>query len=105
MKDFLIGAHYHVLSAKDRDEAMELCRSYQGKIHLLITDGEGGASGWDLAQSALRMRPGLMVMFMSQEAMEAGETPRPFEGRFTPQMLADVAQALVRRTRHGGRCN
>lgn len=101
MEDFLADADYHVLSATDRDEAMELCRNYQGAIHLLVTDVElAGTSGWELAQSAVRARPGLMVMFVSQDTMGAGEPRLPFEGRFTPQVLAEVTQALARRAHH-----
>jgi response regulator RpfG family c-di-GMP phosphodiesterase len=98
IQDFLADADYHVLSANDGDEAMELCRTYQGAIHLLVTDVElADASGWDLAQSAVRIRPGLMVMFVSQETVRAGEPRFSFEGRFTPQVLAEVTQALARK--------
>lgn len=106
MANFLTDADYHVLCAEDRDEAMDLCRNYHGAIDLLVTDVElGCASGWELAQTAAKIRPGLMVMFVSKGTMETGELRQAFDGRFTPRVLAEVTQALARKTQQSTRCN
>lgn len=106
MEHFLSAADYHVLSANDREEAMELCRNYEGAIHLLVTDVDSaGASGWELAETAARMRPGLVVLFVSKESMGDGEARRALDARLTPRVLAEVTQALARKARQNTRCN
>ncbi|HTU46039.1 MAG TPA: hypothetical protein VMF91_13310 [Bryobacteraceae bacterium] len=106
MKNFLSGADYHVLSANSSDEAMELCRNYEGAIHLLVADVEQASpSGWDLAQTAARIRPGLIVLFLSKDAVERGEMPRGREEPFHPQVLLQVTQALARKAQQSKRCN
>jgi DNA-binding response OmpR family regulator len=50
LQHFLIQAGYQVLLSDTSDEALELCRDYKGKIHLLVTDAEApGTSGWELS--------------------------------------------------------
>jgi DNA-binding response OmpR family regulator len=101
MKEFLCDADYKVLSAATGDEAVELCRTYEGAIHLLITDTElAGASGWDLAETAARMHPGLVILFLSQEMVETGNEGRRGRGRTVdPQVLLRLTHALGRKPR------
>jgi DNA-binding NtrC family response regulator len=89
IEHFLSNADYHVLCADTSEQAVELCRSYRGAIHLLVTDLElGGASGWDLAETAARMRPGLVVLFLSNEA------PAVRERKIAPEVLLQFTHAL-----------
>jgi CheY-like chemotaxis protein len=89
IEHFLSNADYHVLCADTSEQAVELCRSYRGAIHLLVTDLElGGASGWDLAETAARMRPGLIVLFLSNEM--TGVRERKIE----PEVLLEFTHAL-----------
>jgi len=62
---------YTVLSAANADRALEVCRNYEGKIDLLLTDIVmpevfGGA----LAEQATQVRPDLKVLFMSVHSRE-----------------------------------
>lgn len=57
---------YHVLTATDAREALQLCQQYDGPIHLLVTDvvmPEIG--GRELADRLTQLRPDMRVMFMS----------------------------------------
>ena len=57
---------YVVLEAGDGRAGLALCESHQGKIDLLLTDvvmPELG--GRELAEAALKQRPGMKVVFMS----------------------------------------
>jgi len=106
MENFLSDADYHVLTANSGDEAMELCRNYEGAIHLLVTDVEQASpSGWELAQTAARIRPGLIVLFLPKDAVERGEMPRAVEAPFNAQVLLEVTQALARKAQQSRRCN
>ncbi len=113
LQRFFSAADYHVLTTSTSDEAIELCRNYDGTIHILVTDVDGdGACGWTLAEAAAKVRPGLMVLFLSAEdvATENPENPssavlihnKPVASRsrtgFTPGMLAGVTQALHHRS-------
>ena len=57
---------YKVLDARDGQEGLALCEAHEGPIDLLVSDvvmPELG--GRELAESALKLRPGLKVLFMS----------------------------------------
>jgi response regulator RpfG family c-di-GMP phosphodiesterase len=100
IREFLSDADYNVLSANTGDEAMELCRNYEGAIHLLVTDTESaGASGWDLAETAARMRPGLVILFLSQETVQAGGEAPGGGSRVDPLALLRLTHALGRKPR------
>jgi len=62
----LEGSGYVVLDASNGREGLALCETHQGRIDLLVSDvvmPELG--GRELAEGALKLRPGLKVMFMS----------------------------------------
>jgi len=66
---------YRVLTASDGAEALEICRSHPGPLHLLLTDVVMPAmSGPALAEACAAERPGLKVLFMSGYADEAVRT-------------------------------
>lgn len=63
---YLESIGYSVLDARDATNAMEICKSCSGPIHLLITDMVmPGMGGIELADAALAVRPGLAIMFVS----------------------------------------
>jgi two-component system, chemotaxis family, CheB/CheR fusion protein len=62
----LEGSGYKVLESRNGREGLALCEAHQSPIDLLVTDvvmPELG--GRELAESALKLRPGMKVMFMS----------------------------------------
>ena len=62
---------YTVLEAKDGAEALDLCRTHTGPIHLLVTDViMPGMSGRQLAEKASEVRPGLKILYVSGHADE-----------------------------------
>jgi len=64
--EFLRSTGYTVLEAGNRREALNICRSHQGPIHVLISDVVlPGGGGPDLAKAALETRPDLRVIYMS----------------------------------------
>jgi two-component system, cell cycle sensor histidine kinase and response regulator CckA len=68
----LHAAGYDVLTAKDGDEAIELCAGYADDIHLLLTDVVmPRMSGRVLAERLVGARPTLQVLYMSGYTDEA----------------------------------
>ena len=106
MEHFLSNADYHVLSANSDDEAMELCRNYEGAIHLLVADVEQAtASSWELAERAAKIRPGLIVLFVSKDTMVTADQRPALKAPFSPQVLLQMTQALARKAQQSKRCN
>jgi CheY-like chemotaxis protein len=59
-------AGYHVLSAADGAEAVDLASTYDGEIHLLLTDVVMPTMlGKEAAERIRQVRPGIQVLFMS----------------------------------------
>ena len=57
---------YNVLSARDGIEAIEIARSFDGSIHLLLTDiVMPKLNGPSLARHVSLLHPGIRVLFMS----------------------------------------
>lgn len=101
LTDFLSGANYKVLTAKTSDEAIDLCRRYEGGIDLLITDLQApGISGWELAETASNVQPGIVVLFLSPESTngEAQYVPGGTAGAnidpFSPDVLVRITRTL-----------
>jgi DNA-binding NtrC family response regulator len=107
LQDFLVQAGYHVLPTNTSDEALALCRDYKRTIHLLVTDTDlSGTSGWELAQRASALRPGIVVLCLPGSSLSSNT------GQFlgpkshiagTPafmktNMLLDVTRALIHKT-------
>ena len=109
LQRFFTAANYHVLSTRTRAEAIELCRNYEGAIHLLVTDLDGEDSlGWTLAETATTIRPGLLVLFLSSDGVSTS-LPKRIVGRMpqalTSGLIAEVTQALTQKTRLAKRRN
>ncbi len=99
----LSRAGYTVLPATDGEEALELCRAYQGPVDLVLTDVVmPRLGGGELAARLSALRPGVRVLFMSGYAQDAlahrgvakgaGFLAKPF----SPELLRrSVAEALA----------
>jgi len=62
----LIDGRHSVLTAVDGPCAVEVARSYEGEIHLLLSDFEmPGMSGIELATALALGRPAIKVLMMS----------------------------------------
>ena len=107
LQRFFAEADYYVLTSSTSEEAMELCRNYTGAIHLLVTDEDRGkSSGWTLAEAAAKVRPGLVVLFVSAESLNNSSSElipkKPASSAlpnvFTPRMLMGITHALSHRS-------
>ena len=93
---------YAILEASSPEDAIRLCESHGGEIHLLLTDVVmPGMSGRDLSNRLQRVRPGMKVLYMSgytDEAivehgiLDAGIhfIPKPFSPASMAQKILEV---------------
>ncbi len=91
---------FKVIDAKDGEEALELSQSYQGVIHLCVTDVVmPKMGGKELAEQLVMMRPEIKIMFASgytdETVMQHGVLERGVEFLQKPYTLA----LLTRRVR------
>jgi CheY-like chemotaxis protein len=57
---------YHVLEASDGKDALNICKTYAGRIHLTLTDVVmPGMTGRELAEQVAEIRPETKVLLMS----------------------------------------
>ena len=62
----LVSGGYKVLETQDGESALALCASYEGPIHMLLTDVVmPQMSGPLVAEKATALRPDLKVLYMS----------------------------------------
>lgn len=62
----LESAGYTVLQAEDGERALATCMSYDGAIHMLLTDVVmPKMSGSIVAEKIAALRPGIKILFMS----------------------------------------
>ena len=99
----LRGLGYHVLVAANAEQALEVCRSRDGRVDLLLTDLiMPGMSGRELADCIVATWPRVRALFMSgytddvifhQRVLEAGVAfvPKPF----TPSILARKVREVL----------
>lgn len=65
-RDILASNGYTVVAAENGREAIEICKEYEGEIHLMLTDViMPRMDGKQLAESVARCRGGMKVLFMS----------------------------------------
>src|SRR5690242_13390233 len=94
LQHFLADAGYDVLPTKSSDEALALCRDYKRTIHLLVTDADlPGSSGWELAERAAALRPGIVVLYLSGSSFSSDFTGT--QALTKADMLLDVTEALI----------
>jgi CheY-like chemotaxis protein len=99
----LEGQGYKVFPAAGGEQALELLKTHQGRIHLLVTDViMPGMSGPELADVARMSRPGLRVLYMSGYTDDAlgrhgleGTAVRFIQKPFTPLVLARSVRAIL----------
>lgn len=104
-------AGYRVLEAADAGGALALSRSWEGPIHLLITDVVmPGMSGRDLATVVEREREGLRTLFISGYTGE-DDVPADFHGPrrdflakpFSPHALTDQVRTMLDEAKESAR--
>jgi CheY-like chemotaxis protein len=65
-KEFLQGAGYNVVEARNGDDAVQVARTHKPAIHLLLTDVVmPGMSGRESADEIKRIHPETRILFMS----------------------------------------
>lgn len=98
----LTRAGFTVLIAADGAEALALSRSYEGTIHLLLTDVKmPHMTGIELAAAMVIERPGIAIMMMSGHS--SGKIPVGFRTKllrkpFLPKDLVTRIQNALRDT-------
>ena len=99
----LVSAGYDVLPASDGAHALDIARSHEGPIHLLLTDlTMPEMDGREAAKAITALRPQCRVLFMSgypaQTAFPSG-APRPTEGfvqkPFVPRVLLQRVREIL----------
>jgi CheY-like chemotaxis protein len=101
--DVLEDQGYNVLCANNGVEALEIAQSYDGEIHLLVTDViMPQMNGHELAEQVFRTRPETKVLYVSgysnNEIGNHGELdPRIdlLQKPFTPQKLASKIHEII----------
>lgn len=101
--EVIARAGYHVLEARNADEALEVAPTHKGRIDLLLTDViMPGASGVELASQLKGLRTDVSVLFMSgytdsaivRNGLLSDEAPF-LQKPFTPEgLLRKVRQVL-----------
>ncbi len=98
----LEGRGYVVLEARNGQEGLALCESHQGPIDLLVSDEVmPELGGRELAEGALKLRPGMKVVFMTGHTEDAILKKHIREGAaflqkpFTPVDLAQKVRETL----------
>jgi DNA-binding NtrC family response regulator len=100
-------AGYTVIQARGASDALDTARTFEGEIHLLLTDiVMPGMNGTDLAPRMLAQRTATAVVYMSGYADVSAPDPATSDSvrflakPFTPHALLDIVrQALDDRSR------
>jgi CheY-like chemotaxis protein len=124
-RDILEAKGYHILEARDGEEALRAAGAHPDRIHLLLTDVVmPGMNGRELATRLSQQRPGMKVLYMSgftfvleqHEMAQAGPglepgspiIAKPFSAESLTQKVRGLLDAappspspFARRTRQG----
>jgi two-component system, cell cycle sensor histidine kinase and response regulator CckA len=103
MRQVLSGQGYKVLDAGDVDQALGFCKHYDGEIALLITDVIlPRMSGPQIAGAAMKLRPGIKVLYASGYTDNAlvqhglfSEGVTLLQKPFTPDMLGRKVREVL----------
>ena len=107
VKEILKINDYHVLEAKDSDEAKQVSESYQGPINLLIADlVMPRTNGMELARFLRPKRPEMKVLYISGYNAdvnvqievwdaEADFLPKPFSPNGLLQKVCDLLDPSI----------
>jgi len=99
-RDILQRYGYQVVTATKPSEAMALCETYQGTIHLLLSDVVmPEMSGRELAERIAPSRPEMRVLFMSGYTAEAIVQHDIFEPTFVYLQKPFAPEGLARSVR------
>jgi CheY-like chemotaxis protein len=103
VRHILKAAGFLVLAAADANEALELSRICQHRIHLLLTDVDmPGMNGLALAEEITRERADTIVLFMSGGTRQVIPETVPYITKpFTPKALIRKLEELL--TEHNDR--
>ena len=105
-REFLLLAGYTVKEASNGEEALNIARTHDGPIHLLLTDMVmPGMGGRELAKALAQFRPEMRVLFMSGYAANAivshGDLdegasflPKPFSRASLTNKVREVLNSL-----------
>ncbi|MFZ5893049.1 MAG: ATP-binding protein [Myxococcota bacterium] len=99
--DVLALRAYHVLTAKDGRDAIELARQHRGRIDLLVSDVVmPGMSGVDLAKALRELDPCLRVLFVSGYSDDPTQLSNPLAAHThflsKPFSPGELTQAVCR---------
>lgn len=92
---------YKVLMASSGEEALAVCRSYKGKINLLITDVVmSGINGYKLAELVRQIRSDIEILLISgysKEVISNKNNPKIafLEKPFTPELLTAKVRKIL----------
>ena len=102
---------YHVLEAPNGKDALEICKTYQGPIHLTLSDVVmPGMTGRELAERVVEVRPEIKVLLMSGYTDEISKTSfqgglhfieKPFTSNSLAQKIREVMDTEAPRGRSG----
>jgi PAS domain S-box-containing protein len=98
---------YKVLEAAHGEEALRICRTHDGTIHLMLTDVVmPQMNGHELAETLAPLRPGMKVLYMSGYSEGSGVVRDILASKtlflrkpFTPDALAEKVRALLNEAR------
>jgi len=104
IEDILTARGYHVLEARNAEEAVSAAEGFGGRIHLMVTDLVlPGKCGSELAENLKRRRPDMRVLYMSgyendervRRVTESGEPfcAKPFTAAALSQKMREVLSA------------
>jgi PAS domain S-box-containing protein len=103
---------YKILEAADPERALKISRTYEGLIHLMITDVVmPQESGRSLALRLAQHRPDMKVIYMSgySDASIAGSEELAaaefLQKPFTPAVLARKVRAVLHPASNGDKCH
>jgi DNA-binding NtrC family response regulator len=104
MRRMLERRGFTALTAGDARSAIDTCRDHAGGIDLLVTDlSMPEASGREVAEQALALRPGLRVIYVSGLPKEVavdkgmvGEDARLLQKPFTTSALIDAVNDALK---------
>jgi len=104
----LIQTGYEVLTAGGYEDAIALCRQYDGLIRLLITDvAMAPIDGCELAQMAITLEADLPVLFISgyvgEQALQYKRQPETKSAFLRKPFTSEELLAKVRETIRPGR--
>lgn len=96
--DALTHAGLHVIEAEDAEEALAQLKSVEGICALLTDIGlPGSMDGWELADQAAAMKPGLQVVYVT--GSEGGDRRTVTGSRFlskpySPETLVAICKSF-----------